>query len=77
MATVRWSARARSEFRAERRWLREYRGAEAVARVTQEVAEAVNRVAENPLGYAWVGSIHVELAAVPSSFRRVLTRTHG
>lgn len=40
-----------------------------------EVAEAVARAAQNPEGYAWVGSVHAMLASLPSSIRRVLTRT--
>ena len=51
------------------------RGSEYAARLALEIAEASRRAALHPGLYAWVGSIHASLQALPHEWRRVLTRS--
>ena len=74
MAVVRWSERARREFRDAVAWLVEHRSVDVAARLVSEVDEAIRRASARPEAYAWVGSVHPVLEVLPRTVRRVLTQ---
>ena len=74
MARFRWTEVARLRFETLIEWQERERGVEQAARVATDIREAIRRAAATPELYPWVGSVHSELADLPHSFRRVLTR---
>ena len=74
MARVQWSTAARRQFDALLGWYQQFRGPEHAARVAADIRQAIRRTAARPTLYPWVGTVHLELADLPTSFRRVLAR---
>lgn len=75
MTRVFWSAPALQETESLVEWLRVEHRPKIAARVATDVAGAVQRAAATPEAFAWVGSVYPELAGLPATWRRVLTRT--
>jgi len=75
LARRRWTSPALNDLRHAIEWIDEHVGAAAAAATTVEIREAARRAAARPTLYAWVGSLHPPLAVLPSTVRRVLTRT--
>ena len=75
MAQARWATPALPDLTAILQWLDENAPPTMAARVAAEITEAAQWSAQHPEASAWVGSVYPQLADVPRSVRRVLTRS--